>query len=394
MTTISRICSVCVMDDGVAPLQFNAQGQCSSCRDALRRWPHEYFPNAEGESRLEALVQLLKAQGRHADYDCMIGLSGGIDSAYLAHIMRTRFDLRILAVHVDGGWNSEAAVHNIENLVRALDIDLCTYVVEWQEMRDLQLAFLRACVMNQDIPQDHAFFATLYRVARERGIKTFLSGVNFATEGVGQPNFGHPSIDGRHIRSIHKRFGRAPLATYPILTIPQYLWLTRARGLPAIQKPLNWIEYNKDAAKAELKKHYSWNEYGTKHSESRFTKFYQEIYLPRKLGYDKRRLHLSSLIVTKSISRAEALTNLATPIIDPQQSRIETKFVAKKLGVSTDELLALVDAPLVDHSQFSSDQWLLNGLGFARNTSRRLASAMRGSSRSSRDRTDRQLPLG
>jgi N-acetyl sugar amidotransferase len=378
MTRAPRICTVCVMDDGVAPLQFDADGQCSSCRDAQRRWPHEYFPNAEGQRRLEAMVRTLKEQGRGRPYDCMVGLSGGIDSAYLVHIMRTRFDLRILAVHVDGGWNSEAAIHNIENLVRALDVDLYTYVVEWQEMRDLQLSFLRAGVLNQDIPQDHAFFATLYRVARERGIKTFLSGVNFATEGVSQPNSGYPSIDGRHIRSIHAKFGHGRLATYPILTIPQYLWLTRVRGLPVIQKPLNWVEYNKDEAKSELKTHYGWNEYGTKHSESRFTKFYQEIYLPRKLSFDKRRLHLSSLIVTKCITREAALDELATPIIDAQRSRIETKFIAKKLGISSEELLVLVDAPLTYHSRFAGDQWLLNALSRSRNIAQNMTAAVRG----------------
>jgi N-acetyl sugar amidotransferase len=381
MTRITRTCSFCVMDDSVAPLEFDAQGQCNCCRDALHRWPHEYFPNSDGELRLDALIQLLKAQGRGRPYDCMIGLSGGIDSAYLAHVMRTRYNLRVLAVHVDGGWNSEAAVHNIENLVRALDIDLYTYVVEWQEMRDLQLAFLRANVINQDIPQDHAFFATLYRVASERGIKTFLSGVNFATEGVGQPNFGHPSIDGRHIRSIQQQFGRSQLTTYPILTIPRYLWQTRMRGLPVIKKPLNWLRYDKDSAKVELRKLYSWNEYGTKHSESRFTKFYQEIYLPRKTKFDKRRLHLSSLIVTQSLSREAAIAELATPIIDERQGRLEVKFIAKKLEISSDELWTLVDAPLVDHSCFTGDRWLLKTLAQSQTMGRAILSQVRHASK-------------
>ena len=291
----------------------------------------------------------------------MVGLSGGIDSAYLAHVMRTRYGLRLLAVHVDGGWNSEPAVHNIENLVRALDLDLNTYVVEWEEMRDLQLAFLRSGVLNQDIPQDHAFFATLYGLAKEYDIGTFLSGINFATENVSQPNAGFPSIDGRHVRAIHARFGKLPLRSYPVLTIPRYLYQTRIRNTPKIVKPLDWMPYDKDAARSELQRHYYWNEYGTKHSESRFTKFYQDIYLPAKFGFDKRRLHLSSLIVSGQVTRQAAIEELMRPSITPHQETLELRYIAKKLQISTDELRSLIYAPLVPHSSYSNDRWILQG---------------------------------
>lgn len=182
-----RVCRFCVMDDSNPAIVFDASGQCNCCRDAITRRPHEWWPNAAGSARLDALAERLRKEGRGRPYDVMVGLSGGIDSAYLVHLIKTRYDLRMLAVHVDGGWNSEAAVRNIELIVRKLDIDLHTHVIEWQEMRDLQLAFLKAGVVNQDIPQDHAFFATLYRTATRFGMRNFLSGVNFASESVVPP---------------------------------------------------------------------------------------------------------------------------------------------------------------------------------------------------------------
>lgn len=353
------------MDDSVSPLGFDADGRCECCRNAKQRMPFDYFPNTKGALRLEKLAAALKEEGKGKRYDCMVGLSGGIDSAYLAYLMRTRYGLRMLAVHVDGGWNSEAAVHNIEIIVRALDIDLYTVVIEWQEMRELQLAFLRAGVVNQDMPQDHAFFATLYRVARELGVKTFLSGVNFATECVGQSSAVYPPIDGRHVRSINARFGSRPLVSYPIMTVPAYLWQTRVLKTPKIVRPLDLLDYNKARAQDELTRLYKWNDYGGKHSESRFTKFYQQIYLPRKIGFDKRRLHLSSLIVSGQLVREQALVELSTPIIDPKTEKFDMRFVAKKLGISLQELEGFVEQPLESHSIAAGDARILQSIVMA-----------------------------
>ncbi len=372
-----RVCSVCVMDGRIAPLAFDANGQCDCCRAAIARERDEYFPNAEGNRRMLTLVKQLRQQGRGQRYDAMIGLSGGIDSAYLAHVLRTRFDLRLLAVHVDGGWNSEAAVHNIEHLVSALGIDLHTHVIEWEEMRDLQLAFLRAGVLNQDIPQDHAFFASLYRLAPAFGIRTFLSGVNFSTESVSQSGGGYPSIDGRHLRVIYRCFGTTALRDYPILTVPRYLWLTRIQRKLTIERPLNWLPYDKTEARADLQRYYGWKEYGTKHSESRFTKFYQEIYLPEKTGFDKRRLHLSALIVSRQITRTEAMVELATPVLDPRQKKFDIRYVAKKLQITPEELARMIAAPLVPHSTYPGDMWLLRGMHSLRNFWRKLKRGFR-----------------
>jgi N-acetyl sugar amidotransferase len=340
------------MDSSNPAVVFDNSGVCNCCRDAIERRPFEWFPDGEGRRRLDALAQHLKASRRGRTYDAMIGLSGGIDSAYLAHLLRTEYDLKLLAVHVDGGWNTEAAVRNIEALVRRLGLDLHTEVVEWAEMRDLQLAFLRASVLNQDMPQDHAFFSTLYRTARRFGVRNFLSGVNFSSECVLPAGWGYPAMDGRHVRAVHRRFGRTPLTTFPIMGVFEYLWTTRVRRQLSIHLPLNFIDYNKTRAKALLMDVYGYKDYGGKHNESRFTKFYQEIFLPERYGFDKRRLHLSSQIVSGQISRQDALKEVATPICAPENARHEVKFVAKKLRISVDELRSLLDQPPVQHTYY------------------------------------------
>ncbi len=349
------------MDNSNPSIVFNANGQCDCCRDAIKRMPYEWWPGAEGQSRLEAMVKTLKASGHGKPYDVMIGLSGGIDSAYLAHVAVRELGLRVLAVHVDGGWNSTPAVRNIETIVRHLDLDLHTYVVEWREMRDLQEAFLKASVLNQDMPQDHAFFATLYRTAAKFNLKHFLSGVNFASESV-VPSWGFPSMDGKHIKALHHRFGRAPLTSYPIMPLTEFLWLTRIRKVLTVHRPLNYMAYDKEAARKELTRLYGWRDYGGKHSESRFTKFYQEIYLPRKFGFDKRRLHLSSLIVSRQLTREAALEELAKPIITAVQAQRDLKFVAKKLGLSLIELNRLIETQPVEHLNYPNHIWLHGAL--------------------------------
>lgn len=371
----TRVCSFCVMDSTNPFIEFDDNGQCNCCRDAIARRPHEWWPGRDGDARMEQMALILKSQGRGKPYDAMIGLSGGIDSAYLAHLAVRKLGLRVLAVHVDGGWNSEPAVRNIETMVRQLDIDLHTYVVEWEEMRDLQMAFLKASVLNQDIPQDHAFFSTLYRKAAEFGLRYFLSGVNFSSENVVPPLWGHPSMDGKHAQAIHKRFGTIPLKTFPFMGLVEFLWITRVRKHLTVYRPLNYLNYDKELARAELASEYGWRDYGGKHCESRFTKFYQEIYLPRKFGFDKRRLHLSSLIVSGQMTRDQALAELYHPISMPDQIRRDLRFVAKKLGISGEELEGLIEMPGVDHLMYPNGMRLHATLSAAKPLLRRLGLA-------------------
>jgi len=358
---MSKICSYCVLDESVGHLIFDKNGRCSACKEGERILQRDYHPNEKGKTLIDNMVSKLKHEGATQSYDCIIGLSGGIDSAYLAHIVVKEFGLKPLAIHVDGGWNSEKAVRNINLIVDELDIDLHTEVIEWQEMRDLQLAFLKSGVINQDFPQDHAFFASLYSAASKFGVKSFLSGVNLATESIVMlGESGHPSIDGKHLLAIHKQFGRAALTTFPLMSVGKYAYLSQILKIPKIYKPLNWVAYDKEKAQRLLENEYSWIDYGTKHSESRFTKFYQEVYLPKKVNYDKRRLHLSSLIVAGQCDRSDAIDILSLPITTPRDEQRDVKFVAKKLGLTKNEIESLINAKVVSHQKYKNGLMLLN----------------------------------
>ena len=372
-----RTCTFCVMDEGIAPMQFDEAGRCECCRDALRRMPFEWWPDERGQVRLDALVKQLKQRGVGQKYDAMIGLSGGVDSAYLAHLAVHNLGLRVLAVHVDGGWNSAPAVHNIESIVRKLNLDLHTFVVEWGEMRDIQLAFLRASVLNQDIPQDHAFFSTLYRTAMEYGVRDFLSGVNYASESIVPQGMGYTYMDLRHLRAIHRQFGRLPATHFPFMSLQTFIWHSRVARTLRVHKPLNYMAYDKEHAKQELTDVYGWRDYGRKHDESRFTKFYQECYLPRKFDFDKRRLHLSSLIVSGQITRNEALAQLSQPISDPKQTARDVRFVAKKLGIDAQELNQLIEREPVSHLAYPNQAGMHRKLMWLRNRVRDLGTLVR-----------------
>jgi N-acetyl sugar amidotransferase len=282
-----------------------------------------------------------------------MGLSGGVDSSYVAYTAK-RLGLRPLAVHFDSGWNSELAVNNIENIVKKLGIDLHTHVVDWEEMRDLQLAFFKASVANCDIPTDHAFPAILYREAARHGIKYILSGSNYATEFILPSAWGYQSGDLRHLRDIHNRFGRAKLREYPTIGFfQQYIWYPYVRGIKTV-KPLNYLPYNKFETKKTIMRELDWRDYGGKHYESVFTRFFQGYYLPVKFGYDKRRAHLSSLINAGQLTREAAMDELAHPTYDPQLQADDKAFVAKKIGVSVAELDEIFQRPNKDYSEYAS----------------------------------------
>lgn len=355
---VNQTCSYCVLDSSFSGLEFNEHGQCYSCIDSIVRKEREWFPNSMGYRSLCEIVEAIKKRGKGQNYDCMIGLSGGIDSAYLAHIAVKVFGLRVLAVHVDSGWNSSAAVSNIESLVRKLDLDLITHVVEWHEMRDLQLAYLKSSVLNQDIPQDHLFFSTLYRIAIKYKIKDFLSGVNYATENINIINWGHPHMDSTNLKSIHRLFGTRQLVNYKTMSLLNFLWISRIQKKLIINKPLNYLRYEKKQALQLLTDEYSWIDYGEKHSESRFTKFYQQYYLPKKFGIDKRKLHLSSLIISGEITRQQALKELEKDHANEVELSRDLKFMAKKLCISVDELQKLIELPCVSHTKYPNDIWL------------------------------------
>jgi N-acetyl sugar amidotransferase len=353
-----QACTRCVMDTTAIEIQFDEHGVCSFCRRAERMLSKGWFPNDEGVRRLDSIAQEIRDYGKDKQYDCIIGMSGGIDSSYLLHVAKVRMGLRPLVVHVDAGWNSEIAVKNIESLIRPLGLDLFTYVVDWEEMRDLQLAFLRASVANQDIPQDHAFFAKLYELAVKKGIKYVLTGSNLTSESILPSSWGYKASDSIHLRSIHKRFGERKLRTFPTMSyFEQKIYWPRIRGMKLI-KPLNLIDYDKEKAKDFLIKTYNWRYYGGKHFESKWTKFFQAYYLPFKFGYDKRKAHLSSLIIAGQLSREKALEELSRPIYSERELADDMAFIAQKLGISLAEFRSIIDLPPKTYKDYASEETL------------------------------------
>jgi N-acetyl sugar amidotransferase len=348
------------MDTSDPDITFDAQGVCSHCRsyDAMVRDTVDRAARGERQAELDAIVARMRQAGQGHEYDCIMGLSGGVDSSYVAYQAK-RLGLRPLAVHFDSGWNSELAVNNIENIVKKLGIDLHTHVVDWEEMRDLQLAFFKASVANCDTPTDHAFPAVLYREAARHGIKYILSGTNYATEFILPPAWGYSSSDKRQLMDISRRFGKVRLRQYPrIGFLAQYVWYPYVRGIKTVRL-LNYLPYNKNEAKKIIAAELGWRDYGGKHYESVFTRFFQGYYLPVKFGYDKRRAHLASLINSGQMSREEALQELAHPTYDAALQQQDKEFVAKKLGVRPQELDAIFALPNRHYSDYKSNDWLL-----------------------------------
>ena len=304
-----QICTRCVMDTSDPEITFDADGVCNHCVEFEQVTSKFWFPNEKGAQTLAAQIQQIKADGKGKDYDCIIGLSGGVDSSYLA-LKAHEWGLRPLVMHVDAGWNSELAVSNIEKIVKHCGYELHTHVVDWSEMKDLHLAFLRAAIPNQDVPQDHAFFANLYRFATENRVKWVLTGGNLATESIFPKSWHGSAMDAINLRAIHRKFGSRKLKQYKTISFLQYyLYFPFIKGMRTF-RPLNFMPYDKEQAIQELESKIGWRSYGRKHGESIFTKFFQNHYLPMKFGYDKRRPHLSSLIVSGQMSRVQAMAAL------------------------------------------------------------------------------------
>lgn len=349
------------MDTTDPEITFDAAGVCSHCHAFDRERDTAWFPNEEGARRLAATLAEIRKAGEGKPYDSILGLSGGVDSSYLALKVK-EWGLRPLVVHVDAGWNAELAVGNIERIVRHCQFDLHTHVVDWDDMRELQLSYLRAAVANQDVPQDHVFFATLYHFATKNGIRYVLHGGNFATESVLPTSWQASAMDRKNLLAIHRRFGRKPLRSYPTIGfLAYYIWYPFVRRMRVV-RPLNYIPYGKARAIEELSRTVGWRAYERKHGESLFTKFFQNYYQPVKFGYDKRKPHLSSLVLAGEITREEAVARLQEPLYDPEELETDTAFLCKKLRISRGEFEELMAAPIHHYSDFPnhdrSYRWL------------------------------------
>jgi N-acetyl sugar amidotransferase len=332
------------MDETVPDIVFYDDGRCSCCRVYDEQRTKEIFSGDEAATRLERLVADVKEHGRGKPYDCLIGLSGGVDSSYVAYLVAKRFGLRALAIHLDNGWNTELAVANVERLVKTLNIDLTTHVLNWREFRDIQISFMKAGISNIEIPTDHAIWAVLLKTASKMGIKYIFAGNNVVTESIMPESWLYGSKDSRLIRGIHRRFGTMPMKSYPYLTTFDYVRYLLVGGIRWVPV-LNYVPYVKADAKRTLMEELGWRDYGGKHYESVFTRFFHADYLPTKFGYDLRKSYNSALVCSGQITREEALAELANPPSPKDQREQDRVYVLKKLGLSKDEFLNIVESP-------------------------------------------------
>lgn len=356
-----RICRQCVMDTSDPGIRFDADGICDHCRNFRERIVPVWKYGLGREHELERMVERIRRDGRGRQHDCLIGISGGVDSSYLTYVAKEKLGLRPLSFHVDAGWNSQQAVGNIEKLVDALGLDLHTEVIDWREMQDLQLAFLRAQVAYADLPQDLAFFSSMYRFAVRHKFKYVLTGGNFATEGVRQPlDWAYWGTDLRYIRDIHRRFGTRPLRTFPMSSIFRYKILYRfGRGLRVI-RPLDYMPFDKEAAVRELEARFGWQRYAHKHHESRCTKFIETYWMPEKFGFDNRRAHFSSMILSGQMSRGDALERLAVKAYDERTLGEDIEYFCSKLGISTAEFRRIMGGQNRSWRDYRNRHWLID----------------------------------
>jgi len=347
MTREYKICTNCVMDTTDSKIVFDENGVCDHCNTFYKDIKPFWNPQSdEAKQKLSQMVESIKKEGEGKDFDCIIGMSGGIDSSYLLYLAVKKLGLRPLVFHVDAGWNSDTAVHNIEVLVDKLGVDLYTEVIDWEEMKDLQLAFFKSGLSNIDTPQDHSFFATMYKFAQKYDVKYILTGGNYSTECIRNPlEWMYYQSDSILLKDVHRKFGTKPLKNYPITNI---LW--HKVYLPYIKKikllrPLDLMPYDKEEATQFLVDEFGYKRYAQKHFESRFTKFYEAYWLPKKFGYDTRKVQYSSLIVTGQMSREEALEKLKKPAYDEESIKQDFEYIANKLDITTEELQSYMDAP-------------------------------------------------
>lgn len=337
-----QICSNCVMDTSDSKIIFDEKGMCDHCHNFYENIKPNWNPEGNSEE-LKKLINKIKKDGQDKKYDCLIGLSGGVDSSYVAYSAVIKWGLRPLIFAVDTCWNLEIANKNIEKIIKKLNVDVHYEKIDHEEMMDLQLAFFKSQVAYQDLPQDHMIFASLYNFAAKNGFKYILTGGNYSTECVREPNEWVHENDVKLIKTIHSKFGKKPLKNMKFCSMLKYrLYYRYIKGVK-LYKVLDLVPYYKKDVIEELKKEFDWEPYANKHFESILTRFYEGYWLPKKFGYDKRRAHFSSLILTGQLSRNEALEILKKPPYYKELAMEDMKFIAKEMGISIEEFRKLME---------------------------------------------------
>jgi N-acetyl sugar amidotransferase len=349
-----RQCTVSVMDNIADPdITFDEKGICNYYYEYLAAEAKYCLRGEEGKLKLTEIAEQLKAAGNKKRYNCIIGLSGGADSTYLA-LLAKRLGLRPLLVHFDYGWNSELAVQNIENATKILGFDLYTYVMDWPEFKELQRSYFKASVLDLDVPADHMIFGALFKTAVKFDVKYLLSGNNVWTEYTLPKKWNYNKFDLINLKDIHYTFSKVPLAKLPALGVWHYAYYQLIRKIESVQL-LNFIEYDKEQIKSEIARELNWRDYGGKHHESIFTRFYQGYILPTKFQIDKRKAHLSNLIFAGQLTKKDALKELENSPYDENLQLQDKEYVAKKLGFLNCEFDQLLKLPNRRHDEFKTD---------------------------------------
>lgn len=354
-----QVCSNCVMDTTDSKIIFDENGMCDHCHTYYEQIKPHWHPDEEGRKELEKIVEKIKADGKNHDFDCILGMSGGIDSSFLLYLAKEELGLRPLVFHVDAGWNTQLAVNNIQRLVDGLHLDLFTEVIDWEEMKDVQRAFFRSGVPQIDAPQDYCFFSTMYKFASKYNVKYILTGGNYSTECVRNPlEWMYYQSDTLQLHDIHKKFGTRPLKNFPSTNILWHkIWLPYVKGIKLI-RPLDYMPYEKKEAMRLLQEKFGWQPYPQKHFESRFTRFYESYWLPERFGYDTRKVQFSSLILTGQMTREEALEELKKPDYDPNDIKHEFEYVADKLDMTVEELKECFELPKKTYRDYKNEGFI------------------------------------
>ncbi len=349
---MTQICTRCVMDTSDSGITFDELGHCIVCTEYMEQVKRTGYKPGASDETLKRLVAQIKKAGEGKEFDCVLGLSGGVDSSYMAYAAH-QLGLRVLAVHVDTGWNSEMAVRNIERVCNGLGYELHTIVMDWPTMKELMRAYMFSGLANLDVPQDHLFAAAVYKFAKEYGVKYLLNGSNLATEGASAPfSAQHSYRDYWEMRSVYRRHGRGKsLKKYIHLSLRE-AWF----GVPGVTKMnlLDYVPYTKAGAMQLLTDRFGWEYYGGKHFESRFTKWFQSVYLPKRFGYDKRRYHLSCLVLNGEMTREEALRELANPPYPPEEMAEDEAYILKKLDITASQWAEEMQKPPAKENAYFS----------------------------------------
>lgn len=361
---VYQICSRCVMDTTDPQITFNSEGVCSHCLEYEKIEATWNLPELIKNHALEKQMEMIRTAGEGKDYDCIIGLSGGVDSSYVAYLAH-KYKLRPLCVHLDNGWNSELAVANIHRIVEQFKFELYTHVINWEEFKDLQRSFFKANVVDIEVLSDHAIFGVIMQLAKKFKVKYILSGANYSTESILPKSWVHRKQDLANIRDIQNHFGTRPMETFPQVSTLSHVISMYLMGFKVL-KPLNLIDYRKKEVKKFLIEEMGWRDYGGKHYESVFTKFYQAHILPTKFNIDKRKAHLSSLICSHQMTREDAFEELKAPLYSAKDLQNDMEFVCKKLGFTITEMEAYLKSPAISHYSYKSDQWIFDALNSIR----------------------------